>query len=116
MSSLQIADIHSNLQAKLVYHDRPETVLTSMIPAPSSCGAPPPGPVKVVHAPWLDLVASDGVRGQGADLDTRVLALELGKRHPRRKHTTRLRLRALKPKVSPRCIKSGTWNHFFVVL
>lgn len=67
-------------------------MLTSMIPAASSCGAPPPVPAIVFHAPRLDLVASDGVWRQGADLDTRVLPLELGKRHPMRKHTTRFRL------------------------
>lgn len=57
-------------------------VLTGMVPAASGGGSSPPGAIKLADAPVFDGVVLDGVGGQSAHLDTRVVTQEVGEGHP----------------------------------
>lgn len=56
--------------------------LTGVVPAASGGGSSPPGAVKLADAPVFDRVVLDGVGGQSAHLDTRVVTQEFVERHP----------------------------------
>ncbi len=57
-------------------------VLTGMVPAASSGRSSPPGAVELADAPVFDRVVFDGVGGQSADFNTRVVTQELVEGHP----------------------------------
>lgn len=59
-----------------------EAELTRIVPAASSCGASPPGTIELADTPVFDRVVLDGVRGQRAQLDARVVAQEIIVGHP----------------------------------
>lgn len=53
-----------------------------MIPAASCSGSSPPGAIKLCDAPGFARIVFDGVRGQSAHLNTRVVTAEFGEGHP----------------------------------
>lgn len=59
-----------------------EAELTRIVPAASSCGASPPGAIELGDTPVFDRVVLNGVRGQRAQLDARVVAQEVTVGHP----------------------------------
>lgn len=52
-------------------------VLTRVVSAAPGGGASPPCAVVVGHGPVFNRIAGDGIRGQSADLYTRVMAKEI---------------------------------------
>lgn len=69
------ADRSSRLQSVL-------PVLTGVVPAAAGSGSSPPGAVELTDAPVFDGVVLDGVGGQSAHLDARVVTQEFVEGHP----------------------------------
>lgn len=66
--------------------------LTWVIPAAPCSGASPPVPIHLGEFPLLVGVTGEGVRGQVADLQTRVVPEEVTEGHPSKAETRRREL------------------------
>lgn len=53
-----------------------------MVPAASSGGSSPPGAIEFTDTPVFDRVIFNGVRGQSAHFNARVVTQEVGEGHP----------------------------------